>query len=74
MARPQMIGHVARTIDLTAQRDDARIVSHRLVCVPFGTIRHWRSDDKVIELAPFGERNLKRAEERAEKRHAGSTR
>ena len=68
-----MIGGNARTIDLSAQRDNARVVSHRFPRGLLGAIGDRRSHDKIIESAPFGERNLESAEERTEECNAGAT-
>ena len=35
------------------------LVSHRFPCGLFRPMGHWRSYDKIIESAPFGERNWK---------------
>ena len=68
-----MIGGNARTIELSAQRDNARVISHRFPRGLPGAIGDRRSDDQIIESAPFGERNLESPEERTEECDAGLT-
>jgi hypothetical protein len=66
MSGLKMIGGHAGTVDLSAQRDNIRIVSHRFSRGLPGPIGHRRSHDQIVESAPFGERNLESAEKRAE--------
>ncbi len=73
MSRSQMIGGNARTIDLSAQRNNARVVSHRFPRSLLAAIGDRRSNGKIIESAPLGERNLESAEKRTEQGNTGPT-
>ena len=55
---------------MPAQGHDARVISHCFPRILLRAISHRCSDDQIIKSAPFGERNLERTEQCAEKCHA----
>src|SRR5262245_38959528 len=70
MRSSQVIDHNARAIDLPAQRDNARVVSHRFPRSLLAAIGNRSSHDKIIESAPFKKRDLKSSEQRTKDRDA----
>src|SRR5258707_15672687 len=68
-----MIDRNARAIDLPAQRYNVRVVSHSFTRDLPGAIGDRCSHHKIIESAPFGERELEGSKQNTEECDASLT-